>query len=82
MDYLELSIKSLREENKKLYFKIKFKYNFDLVIFIARGAYMIGEDIAKLQGVPCLEIFASRRGNDFKDFLSALAPILLNSQTP
>lgn len=76
MDYLELSIKRLREETKKLYFKIKFKYNFDLVIFIARGAYMMGEDMAKFQGVPCLEIFASRRGNDFKDFLSPLLKVI------
>ncbi len=72
MDYLELSIKKLREEDKKLYYKVRFKYDFDLVIFIARGAYMIGEDIAGLQGVPCLEIFASRRGNGIKDLLSPI----------
>ncbi|MBR5336774.1 MAG: glycosyltransferase [Lachnospiraceae bacterium] len=72
MDYLELSIKKLREEDKKLFYKVKFKYDFDLVIFIARGAYMIGEDLARLQDVPCLEIYASRRGNNLKDFLSPL----------
>lgn len=76
MNYLELSIKNLHEENKKLYTQVKLGYDFDLVIFIARGAYIIGEDIAALQGVPCLEIFASRQGNKLKDLVSPLLKLI------
>ncbi len=76
MELLELSRKNLQEENRKLYKKIISKYNYDLVIFIARGSYLIGKDLADLNNVPLLEIFARRKGGKLKKVISPLLKII------
>ena len=48
MDYLELSIKSVEEKCNELYKVIRKNYDYDLVIFIAKGSYIIGKNIADL----------------------------------
>lgn len=69
MEYIELSIEDTKEKCAKLYDDIKKEYNYDLVIFIAKGSFLIGEELAKLNNVDMLEIFATRRGNKLKKYL-------------
>ena len=72
MNYIEMSIDNVEKETKKLYKKIINDYNYDLVIFIAKGSYIIGKELAKLNNVPLLEIFANRKGSKIKKVLSPL----------
>lgn len=72
MDYLELSIKSVEEKCNELYKVIRKNYDYDLVIFIAKGSYIIGKNIADLNKVPLLEIFAKRKGGKFKKIIKPL----------
>ena len=76
MELLELSEEKMHDENKKLFKKIIKNYNYDLVIFIARGSYMIGLDLAKFNDVPLLEIFATRKGGKIKKVLRPLLKII------
>ena len=69
MNYQELLIKDLEEVDKKLYKKIEKSFKYDCVIFIARGAYLIGKDFADFNDVPLLEIYASRKGGKLKKIL-------------
>lgn len=72
VNYVELSIKKLEEENKKLYNLIKKDYSYDCVIFVAKGSYLIGRDLAKYNDTPLLEIRAKRRGGKIKKIISPL----------
>ena len=76
MELLELSRKKLTEENKKLYKKVIKDYNYDLVIFIARGSYLIGRDLADLNNTPLLEVYATRKGGKFKKLVSPILKII------
>ncbi len=69
MKFVELSIENLKEENKKLFDLVVKDYDFDCVIFIARGSYLIGKDLANFKDVPLLEVFASRKGGKLKKIL-------------
>lgn len=70
MDCIELSIENLKKENSKLYNIIKKEYDYDCVIFVAKGAYLIGKDLAELNNCPLLEIHAERKGGKFKNIIS------------
>lgn len=76
MKYLELSIKGLREKNKELYNKIIKEFNYDLVIFIAKGSYLIGYDLAMFNNCPLLEIYATRKGSKLKKIIKPLFKII------
>ena len=76
MELLELSSKNLEKIDKKLYEKIIKEYNYDLVIFIARGSYQIGKDLAKFNKAPLTEIFATRKGGKFKKMIRPLLQII------
>lgn len=76
MELLELSKSKLHEENVKLFEKIKNDYDYDLVIFIAKGSYLIGKDLADLKRVPLLEIFATRKGGKLKKIISPFLKII------
>ena len=70
MDYLEISIKEIDEKTQELYKLIKKdKYEYDLVIFIAKGSYYIGKKLSEYNKTPLLEIFATRKGNKIKKIL-------------
>lgn len=79
MELLELSIKKLREENKKLYNVVIKEFNYDLVIFVARGSYLIGKDLADLNNVPLLEVFATRKGGKLKKIIAPILKIIPKS---
>lgn len=70
MNYIELKINDIQNECQKLYDDISKNYDYDLVIFIAKGAYIIGENMASFNKVPLLEIRATRVGNSLKKYLS------------
>lgn len=76
MELLELSEEKLHEENKKLYELIIKKYDYDLVIFVARGSFIIGEDLAKYNEANLIEIFATRSGGKIKKILSPILKII------
>lgn len=79
MDCVMLSLKSLREESLKLARKIEKDYKPDLVVYIARGGYLIGKEISDYFQVPCVGIHAERRGGGLKEIISPLLRILPQS---
>ena len=78
MKFLELSIKDLKKVNKELFEIVKKDYEYDCVIFIARGSFIIGKDLAEYNNVPLLEIFAKRKGGKIKKILRPLLSVLPN----
>ena len=76
MEYLKLSIKSLEEENKKLFEIINKNFDYDCVVFIAKGSYLIGKDLATFKNVPLLEIFSKRKGATLKKIVNPILKIL------
>lgn len=77
MKYLELSLENVEEKSKELYNKIELdKYDYDLVIFIAKGSYPIGRELSRLKNVPLLEIKATRKGGNVKKFIRPLFKII------
>jgi len=65
--YIELSIKELREKSNELAFQISKSYKPDVVLFIAKGAYLIGDEISRYYDIPLLEITAERNGGKAKE---------------
>jgi hypoxanthine phosphoribosyltransferase len=76
VDCIELSIESLLEQSRNLAHKIKNKYNPDIVIFIARGGYLIGKAIGDEFKIPLLGITAERKGNKIKELVSPILPYI------
>lgn len=76
MNYQELSIKNLNEINKELYKKINKKYKYDCVIFVAKGAFLIGKSLSELADVPLLEIYATRKGGKLKKLVNPVLKVL------
>lgn len=72
MDYLELSLESLHHEDIKLAKKIENSYQPDIVVYIAKGGYLIGKDIADYFGISCIGIHAEREGNAFKSRVTGI----------
>ena len=78
MDFVELSINDLKEKNNNLYNQVIKKFNYDLVIFIAKGSYLIGKEMADLNDVPCIDIKAQRDGGKLKKILSPILKLMPN----
>lgn len=76
MDSVVLSLKSLREESLELAKCIEVEFKPDLVVYIARGGYLIGKEISDYFHVPCIGIHAEREGGKLKDFISPLLRLL------
>ena len=76
MEYTELSIENVKEKSKELYKKIIKDYNYDLVIFIAKGSYLIGSELSKLNNCELLEIFASRKGSKLKKIIKPFLKLI------
>lgn len=72
MNYIELSIKSSEEESKKLAENISTTFKPDIVVFIAKGSFIIGYVISKYFNVPLIEIFAVRKGGKIKSIISPI----------
>jgi hypoxanthine phosphoribosyltransferase len=61
MKYLELSKKNIVDESRKLAKKIENDFVPEVVLFVAKGAFYMGKEIAEYFGIPFLEIFANRK---------------------
>lgn len=76
MNYLKLFIRDLPKETKKLYDKVKEEYDFDLVVFISKGAFLIGQEMSRLGNCDLIEISAKRKGNGLKKLLKPILSLL------
>lgn len=73
MACIELSIKNLDEKSKLLAEKISKEFTPDIVIYVARGSYLIGRTVSEYFKVPLIAVGAERKGNSVKEYL---APVL------
>jgi hypoxanthine phosphoribosyltransferase len=77
MDYFELSRNGVVNNSLLLADQIVSEWGRpDIVVFISKGAYTIGETIAKQFERPLLEIHASRKANKLKKLLSPLLVLI------
>lgn len=82
MDCIEFSIQSLRNECTLWAKEIKKEYLPDIIIFIAKGGFLIGLAFQEIFGCPLIGVDATRKGNKVKEMLtpilSHLPKIILN----
>ncbi|WP_308009132.1 phosphoribosyltransferase [uncultured Fusobacterium sp.] len=76
MNYLELSETDVRKESRKLAKKIEKDFNPEVVIFIAKGSYYIGDELSKYFNVSLLEIHAAREKNKLKKIISPMLKLI------
>jgi hypoxanthine phosphoribosyltransferase len=76
MDYIELSIEDIARHGKKLAENVSSWGIPDVVIFIARAGYLLGDEIAKYFQVPLLAINASRKASSIKALVAPLLKVL------
>lgn len=76
MKYIELSAKDVENQVIDLHKKVCGEFKYDLVIFIAKGSYIIGKKMADLQQCPLLEISATRKGNRLKKSAGLLLKLM------
>lgn len=67
MDFVELSIESLREESRRLAALVEINWKPDAVVYLAKGGYLIGLEVADYFGADLLEISAHRSGDSTKE---------------
>lgn len=76
MKYLELSEKNVRDESLKLTKKIEKEFTPEIVIFVAKGSFYIGDEISKYFNVPLIEIKAVREKNKLKELVSPILKLI------
>ena len=76
MNYLELSEKNVRDESVKLAKKIESKFKPEIVIFVAKGSFYIGDEVSKYFNVPLIEIKAAREKNKLKEVVSPILKLI------
>lgn len=76
MDCIELSIKKLDEVCCNFAHEIKKEYQPDMVIYLAKGAYLIGKSMSDVFGVPLIAVGSTRDGNELKEKLALLLGVL------
>lgn len=69
MNYIELSRENVRNECIRFEKNIKSEYEYDLIIFVAKGAYYIGKFLSEIDDTPLLMVSATRKGNLLKKIL-------------
>jgi hypoxanthine phosphoribosyltransferase len=78
MDFVELSIKSLENLCKNWALEVKKEFNADLVIYIAKGGYLVAKPFSDIFNVPLIGVKAERKGNKVKDLIMPLIVKLPN----
>ncbi len=76
MQYQEMTLEDVNNNSLKLYNIIKKDFDYDLVIFIAKGSFLIGKELSRLNNTELLEISAKRKGNKFKSILKLFKKII------
>lgn len=67
MRHLELTRKTLEEQCNTWANNIKEVYQPDLIIYIARGGYLIGKQMKEVFQVPMIGVSTVRDGNGLKE---------------
>jgi phosphoribosyltransferase len=73
MDCIELSLNDLQKRSYELADLVKKNYEPDLIIFIAKGGYLIAQYLGDRLGVPIVPVYAERQASGLK---TAVAPLL------
>lgn len=76
MDCIELSIKKLDEVCRNFALEIKKEYQPDLIIYLAKGAYLIGKSMSSVFNVQLIAIGSAREGNTLKEKIALLLGFL------
>lgn len=76
MKIKQLSMREITELSKFWAEEIKKTYRPDCVIYVARGGFLIGRELAECFEVPLIAVSASRSGDGAKKLLSAIAPFI------
>nr|WP_292162506.1 phosphoribosyltransferase [Butyrivibrio sp.] len=72
----KLSMKELRKECRDWAREIKKEYAPDLIIFIAKSGFIIGDEFSKVMDAPLEEISAHREGGKIKKRIKPLFALL------
>ena len=72
MKYIELSIEELKNQSIELAKLISVDFQPDVIVFIAKGSFLIGYEISNFFNTPLVECFAVRKGNKLKQYVSPI----------
>lgn len=72
MNYVELSLEELKNESKSFAERIKAVYMPDIIVYIAKGGFIIGKVFQNVFDVPLVGVDAVRQENKVKEALSSL----------
>lgn len=78
MQKIELNRKELENECNSWARRISESYQPDLIIYIAKGGYLIGREMRDVFNVPMIGIGTSRDGNNFKEKIGPFIAMLPN----
>jgi hypoxanthine phosphoribosyltransferase len=76
VEYLELSLENIRNYSRQIAKSVESWGKPDLVIFVASGGYLIGNELACYFQTPLLKICATRKAHLFKKILSPFLKVL------
>ena len=76
MDYIELSLHDLKKISYELASIVDETYKPDLVLFIAKGGYLIGKHIGDRLNIPIVPVYAERKTNSMKTMISPILKLL------
>ena len=72
MNCIELSIENLHNECVAWAEMIKKDFQPDLIVYIAKGGFLIGQAFHKVFGCPLIGVDATRKGNKIKELLTPI----------
>lgn len=78
MEHLELTRKALEEQCDTWANNIKKSYQPDLIIYIARGGYLIGKQMKEVFQVPMIGVSTVRDGNSLKEKIGPVIAMFPN----
>lgn len=77
MNLLELTLRDTKKESIRLSKKIaESDFSPELIVFVGKGAFIIGKEISNYFDVPLVEIHAKREKNKIKDSLSFILKLI------
>jgi len=67
MHFEEINMNCVKDYCEKLYQIVKKDYDYDLVIFVAKGGYLLGKYMADFNHCEFVSVSATRKGNKMKN---------------